>query len=263
MIGIFTLIAIVLSFLLPAQGHAIIYRTCAQDFYPKFYHRKNEMRGYSVDIINALKRLDKNIDFQGHDGFCSIPRIEQDLLVGRKDLFVGAFKTPEREQKFNFLEVPLYNLKYVVVVRKGDNVKISSFEDIRKLGKEGIILTLVGTGLQNYLEQQSNLKIEAVASSLEANLRMLENGHGRFLFTVDLGLKALLNQAPWINKFAILPAVFGEKPQFIMTSKKLPPKDVAPLLAALKRLQSSGELERIFQTYKKEQIDIDTSPTLY
>jgi len=260
MIGIWTLLSIALSLLLPTQGHAVVYRTCAQEFYPKFYMYNNEMRGYSVDIINALQRLDKNIHFEGHEVFCTIPRVEEDLRAGRKDVFVGAFKTPEREKKFHFLEVPLYVLKYVVVVRKEDNVKVSSFEDIRKLGKEGVILTLVGTGLQKFLEQQSNLKIEAVASSLEANLRMLENKRGRFLFTVDLGLKALLNESPWKNKFAILPAVFGGGPQFIMASRKMQPKNIDLLYASLKRLQASGELERIFQNYKKDQID--TKPIL-
>lgn len=237
----------------PRQSSGILYRTCAQDFYPKFYIHNNEMRGYAVDIINAVRRIDKNINFEGYKEFCTIPRIEVDLLEGRKDVFLAAFKTSAREKKFYFLDTPLYLLRYVVVVRKNDPVKVSSFDEIRRLGKEGVILTLFGTGLQSFLEKQSGLQIDSSVSTVDANLRKLQNGRGRFFFTVDLGIEDLLKRPPWKDKFAILPAEFGKEPQFIMISKKMPSKNIAPLLKAISLLKSSGELDRIFDAYKSEQ----------
>jgi ABC-type amino acid transport substrate-binding protein len=255
---VFRLILTFATLFFSTQVQAILYRTCAQDFFPKFYMENHEMHGYSVDIMNAIHRLNKQLNFEDYQDFCTIPRIETEMLFGRKDIFVAAFKTSERQEKFNFLDEPLCVLKYVMVVRKSDPVMVSSFNDIRSLGEDRIILTLLGTALQSFLERQSDLQINASASSVDANLRMLQYGRGRFFFTVDLGLEGRLNTPPWQGKFRILPAVFGEESQFIMVSKKLDPKNVKPLANALKRLRSSGELDKICQFYRNK--FSDTSP---
>jgi len=207
------------------------------------------MHGYGVDIIHALERTDKNIQFIGYEDFCTIPRIETDLVAGDNDVFVSAFKSTSREKLFRIPDIPVHTFRLVMVVRKNDDVKASSFEDIRALKGDNVILTLFGSGLRKFLDEQKGLQVDSSATTIEANLRKLQNGHGRFFFTVDLGLEKFLNTPLWKEKFTLLPTAFKEESQYFLISKKLPEKNADVLINALKQLKSSGELERIFQTY--------------
>ncbi|HEX7675892.1 MAG TPA: transporter substrate-binding domain-containing protein [Bdellovibrio sp.] len=234
--------------LFPTTSRATTFRTCIQDFYPKGMQERGRVQGYSVDIIRALQDIDKKIEFTGYDQLCTFPKIEADLQSGKLDVFISAFKTPEREKKFYFIDIPIYIMRFMMVVRRNDSTKVKTFDDIR--GKsDNVILTLHGTAMQMILERDPGLNLDASASLVEENLKKLESGKGRFLFLVDLGLQHTLNEPPWRGKFRILPAVFGAQGQYVMVSRKLSGKDIELLQHALSSLRNSGKLDEIFRHY--------------
>jgi ABC-type amino acid transport substrate-binding protein len=241
----------VLSLLASSSVSALTLRTAAQDFPPKYFIQNNKMRGYSVDIMSALHRAHPEISFTGYDEFRTVPRIESDLEAGRLDIFVGAFKTSSRLARFSFVEIPLYTLRYVMVVRAKDNIHVTSFEEIRKLGKGNIILTLFGSGLLDFLKKQDGLEIDSSALTVAANLRKLKNGRGRFFFITDLGLSESIDREHLKGELRILPATFGQESQYIMVSKKLASEPFEKLKSALSSIKTSGELEKVFMGYQK------------
>ncbi len=248
MIYFISILFVVLTAFVPEQTLAGTYRTCIQDFYPKGFSVDHHVQGYSVDIIKALHIVDRTIDFVGSDKICSFPKIETDLVAGNLDIFVSAFKTPEREKKFHFIDVPIHIFRFLLVVRRDDPVKIKTLNEIHTI-PNNVILTLRTTGLQAFLEGYPGLKLEASSDTVDANLTKLEKGRGRFFLVSDLGLKNILNRPKWKGKFKILPAVFGTEAQYAMASKKLSIKDLELLKHALYSLRSMGKLDKIFQAY--------------
>ncbi len=239
----------ILLFLTPLGSQAVVFRTCAQDFYPKFYLFNKEIRGYSIDIIKALHGVDQNIKFVGYDQFCTIPRIEKDLQAGRRDVFIASFKTPEREKKFYFVDVPLHIFRFVLVVRKDESAKIKSINDLRSNKSGDVVLTLFGTALQLFLERQPGLNLDSSGRTIEVNLRKLESGRGRYFMVTDLGIRDILSRSQWKDKFKVLPVVLASQAQYVMVSRKVPPEDVELLRHALSSLRLSGKMDDIFERY--------------
>jgi len=226
-------------------------RTGAQDSSPKYYLDGTQMKGLCVDLIKAVERADPSLKFTGYDRFVPLPRIEEGMASNPAayDVFFGLIKSPAREAKFNFIDIPLYQTSLKLAARADDPVDVKSFDDIRKLGDEGSILAVKGTAHVTFLQQQGGLKIDEGAHTTSDDLIKLVNHRGRFIFNTNISLAYEIKRQKLEGKIRIIPATFHAEPQYLAVSKMLPPDTVAKLKSALAKLESSGELSKIYEAY--------------
>lgn len=216
-------------------------------------HEITAAGGVCVDILRALELELPGIRITA-DYAAPFKRILHDLESGTIDLFCGMTRTKERELKYFYLEPPLYELNFVLTVRADDDVVITSFDDIRRLAPKNIILTNAGTGAERFLRRQDGLRIDAGAADIPTNLRKLRKRRGRFYFFHDMGVQATIKSEYKGRSFRVLPVSFRRYYQYAGFSKKSPNAQmIEPLGRALKRLETTGQLQKIFDAY----VDID------
>lgn len=208
------------------------------------------MPGFCIEVIRALERIDAGLHFVGQTQELPLLRIENDLAEAQVDVFFGLLKTPERQLRFRFLEQPaLYMIRHQVAVRADDPVQVSSFADIRALGKDGIVLSTRGTAYLSFLAEQGGLLVDGAGTGNAQNLRKLLAGRGRFFYQADSMLRAYIRSEKLDEQIKILPAVFKVDEQRVALSPRLDPAAVVRLTAALQALEAAGELARIRGRY--------------
>lgn len=244
-------IYILIIFLCNLSLHALTIElnTAAQDSAPKYFLENNNMKGLCIDIMEAIEKIDPKIKFKGQNRFIPFKRIKKMLKTGELDLFFGFVKNVSREKEYVFIEPALYNVNHVVAVRSDDDVDVKSFEDIRKLGANGAILTTFGTSTRRYLEKQGGLIIDDGSKTVISNLKKLLRKRGRFFYYHNLGLVTSIRNINLENKIKILPTSFREYSQYVAFSKKVPADTIAKVKVALEKLALNGKLELIFKKY--------------
>lgn len=239
-----------MSILIPHSLFAVELNTAAQDSAPKYYKSStNRMAGLCVDIINAIERIDKNIKFNGYNEFTPFKRLQLQLEKGQLDVFFGIKKTDKREDTYRFINIPLYQLNYVIAVRSDDNVNIDNIDDARALHENGEILTVHGSAASKFLKAQDGLLVNDGAESPLALLKMLMFKRGRLAFYHDLGLRDIINKEGLSNDIKILPISFLTYSHYAAFSKNVSDETRNKIKIALEKLASSGELARIYKRY--------------
>ena len=237
-----------IGFTLPAA--AIELRTAAQDSAPKYILLANQqVGGLCIEIIKAIENVDLQISINGHQTYLPFQRLQKYLEDGRLDVFFGLKKTVARQEKFTFIEPPLYQLNYVAMVRQGDQVVIGKNADVSSLGKHGKLLTIYGTAASKYLRSQGSLVVDDSARTPEMLLKMLLANRGRFAFYHDLGLSYLIADQESENQVRILPAVFSTYYHYAAFSKKTERGYVSKVKQALETMKHKGILSQIRNKY--------------
>ena len=227
-------------------GNLIELKTAAQESFPKYYKSADhQMHGLCIDIIHAIEAADPELKFTGYKNFLPFKRLQSYLEKGALDVFFGFKKTAAREQKLNFLDIHLYQIDYVVAVRADDNFKIKSLDDIRAMGEEGLILTVLGTSANSFLQKQGDLLIDDAARTPSIALKKLLTGRGSFVFYHDLGLKSIIKKQGLEKQVKILPVSFLTYWHYAAFSKRVPETTIERVRIALKKLESSGVLTEI------------------
>jgi polar amino acid transport system substrate-binding protein len=129
---------------------------------------------------------------------------------------------------------------------------VSDWNDVRKLGSDGIVLAIHGFGIVKLLEAMGGLRIDASAYTSQANLEKLLAHRGRFYIHRSPGIKAEIQRAGMEKKIKILPARIAKQEFYMATSKKLAADDFKKLSAALALLGQRGELAALFAKYQDE-----------
>jgi ABC-type amino acid transport substrate-binding protein len=206
--------------------------------------------GFCVDYMRALHRVDATLQFQGLEEWLPLLRVESELAADHLDVFFGLLKTRERAERVRFIESPaLYAIRHQVAVRADDSVKAETFDDIRALGANGVVLTSRGTGYISFLADQGGITVDSGAPDNGQNLRKLLSGRGRFFYQAGATLRFVIAQAKMQHEVRILPTVFHQEMQLVAHSPQLAPERVARLVAAMKQLENSGEAARIRAAY--------------
>ncbi len=207
--------------------------------------------GFCIEYIRALQRQDKQLQFHGLDESLPLLRIEGDLASERIDVFFGLLKTRERAERVGFVDSPaLYTVRHQVAVRADDRVKVASFDDIRALGAEGVILATRGTGYVSFLAEQGGLLVDSGATDNAQNLRKLLSGRGRFFYQASTTLRHTLDAEGLQSKFRILPMVFREELQLLAYAPGLARERLNRIVSAMKAIEASGEAGRLRASYE-------------
>lgn len=240
--------------LISPSANAAELKTAAQESSPRYMtsevNGKKEIHGLCIDIMRAIERVDPDIKFVGDQQYAPFARIKSELEKGELDVFVGFVKTPEREKSYVFIDPSLYAINHVVAVRADDPVDVKSFDDIRKLGVDGRILTVFGIWTTDFLKAQKDLVIDESGKTVDMNLDKLLANRGRFFYYHDLGIYGTIKQPQYSGKVKVLPTSFATDYQYIAFSKKTPRETIEKVKAALKKLNDSGDLKKLYEKYK-------------
>lgn len=229
---------------------AIDLHTAAQDSLPKYYKLDdNTMGGICVDIIKAIEDIEPQITIHGYQEFLPFKRLQNKLKSGQLDVFFGLKKTAERRAIYQFLDIPLYHLNYVLAARIDEEVEIKSFDDLRALGPEGRVLTVYGTAACQFIHNEGGILVDDGAKSSEILLKKLLHGRGRFAFYHDLGLSSVIRKNHLENHVKILPTKFSTYHHYVAFSQHVSAETISLVGAALLQLKKSGALDRIHRQY--------------
>lgn len=235
----------------PAAAAPVL-RTAAQDNNTIKFNPKGERKGVCVEVFLALERIDPGLRFSGWDQPMSLPRVESALADNQLDVFCALIRTPAREAKFNFIDVPVYSVRHRIAVRMEDDIQVRSLDDIRKLGPGTVVIVSKGTAHEETLRRHGGLTLDASAQNLDVNLRKLAHGRGRFLYHTENALLRYIDMEKLGGHVKLLPAVLKEDNLLFAVSRGLPAATVDMLRHALRQMADRGELKKIYAHYKED-----------
>ena len=210
---------------------------------------RKAVTGLCIDIMRAIEKIDPEIRFSGDQETMPQARVLSLMERGELDVSFCLNKSAEREKKFLIVEPSLYEVHYKLAVRRDDKIDVQSFDDIRKLGDQGIILVNFDTASVKFLQDVGGLKIDSSGLTQEVNLRKLVGGRGRFYYRHERGLRSELEAGGFAKDVKLLPAVLDRQEQFAIFSRSADPAAVARVQKALEKLKASGELAKLKAKY--------------
>lgn len=226
-------------------------KTTAQDSAPKFFieEGQNEVIGICIDVMRAIEKVDPDIKFKGEQVFLPFNRIEVEVENGNLDCFVGFAKNKEREEKYIYVDIPIYYVRDILISRKDDKVEIKKLEDIKKLD-DNIIVVAMGTAQADKLKA-GGYNIDESGKTSEINIKKLLSGRGRFVYQSEIELKEIIKKLKVEDKVKIQPLFENLSGRYIAFSKSTSKELIAKVTKAMEKLRSSGKLEEIFNKYVK------------
>lgn len=235
-------------FLAVGPSCAIDVRTGAQEAaFPKFValtiDGKPAIGGLCIDIMRAIERVEPAIRFVGDQQWLPLIRVESGVMHGQLDLACGLIRTPERETHHFFIETPLFPVNYLLVVRANDDVQVRNWSDVRKLGEQGVVLTMHGyVGVQAHMRSVGGLRIDSGGRDTKVNLEKLLAGRGRFFVHRSPGVYGEVARSGLQDKVKILPTVMYTENFHMMVARTMAPETRSKIDRALVHLTDSGEL---------------------
>lgn len=234
----------------------VVLRTAAQESSePKYLSvdkpGESAIGGICVDIFRKIEKLNLDIQFVGDQIWMPRARIDSHTKAGNIDVICGLQKIPRNTALYDLLSTQLFSVDYLLAVRADDSVNVGSWDDIRRLGDDGIILALRGFGIVDILQSVGGLTVDAGATSSASNLRKLLRGRGRFYCHRSPGIKHAIRSAGLQDQIRLITKPVHTEKFFMGIRKNLPPEQIKQISAALTLLEQSGELKRIFDKYKE------------
>ena len=239
--------------LLLGRAQAFDVRVAAQDTPPKFLREGDSLGGICVEIMRAIEYVDPALHFLTPGGFVSLAKIESGLESGALDVGCALARTPKRAARFEIIDIPLYHTFARLAVRRDDSVEVRSFSDLRRLGDAGVVLTEPASMHYDVLVAHG-VRVDASARRPSDNVQKLLEGRGRFLFHNDFALHDQIRRHNLENRVRVLPVLFDlpevDSGRYFMVSRKVSPELLQHLQSALMVLHKSGELARIFESFR-------------
>lgn len=234
-----------------AAAQAVEIKTPTYESKPKFYKEGNEVKGLCIDVLRMIEKAAPEIKFSVEYGI-PLKRVEMGVTDGVYDLLLCATRTPARSAAMHMINVPIYTVEDVLVVRADDPLKDATLDDIRKLGSGNPVMTYIGTGQQAWLAEQQGLTLDMNALTPEVVFQKLAAKRGRFVFAGKAIVANMFKQPKFVGKFRILPTPVRSAGRFFYFSKKVPPATIDKVTAVLNDLASKGELKKIASRYTLE-----------
>jgi len=234
----------------PAMAETL--RTAAQDNNALKYDLKNPAKpGICVEVLQAVEASDPELRFSGADQPMSLRRIEALLAEGQLDVFCALIRSPAREARMAFIEVPIYTVRHRIAVRSDDSIVIQSLDEIRRLGPEASVIVNKSTAHEDLLRAAGGLQLDASSPDTAVNLKKLVAQRGRFYYHTENALLRYIEDGGLEGKVRLLPTVFKSEPLYMVCSPRLAPALRQRLHLALDKLARRGELERIYNGYRE------------
>lgn len=227
-----------------AEPHAV--RVAAQiESEPKFVAQGGAVAGNCIDIFRAIERVEPAIRFIGDQQWLPLKRIEAMIAGGKLDAACGVLKTDERIAAYKIPDTPLLSVTYHLVARADDEINPKSWDEIRRLNADGIILVNAGSGPVSMLKKIGNLRIDSTAPSTAQNIEKLLAGRGRFFYYRNPGLNSEIRKSGFEGRVRVLPSVFDTQAFYMILGLHLSKDVEAKITQALLKLNEHHELRHI------------------
>ncbi len=227
------------------------YRTAAQsDSAPKYLRQSDgRVGGICVDLFRLMEQEEPALRIVGDQAFLPLRRLEKKVLYGQLDFICGVGDNPQRRRDFSYLSPAIFTVRYHLAVRRDDDVEIRSWEDVRALGRDGVILINHGSGAIARLQAIGDLRIDSGGISSEANYDKLLMKRGRFFYYRSPGFESDLREHRLDTQIRLLPRVMEETPFYILFHRQSSPERLKLFGDTLQRLASRGELAALAARY--------------
>ncbi|MGL5813369.1 MAG: substrate-binding periplasmic protein [Aeromonas sp.] len=227
------------------------YRTAAQpDSAPKYQTLSDgRIGGICVDLFRLMEREQPALRILGDQAFLPLRRLEKKVLHGQLDFICGVGDSPARRNNFIYITPSIFTVRYHLAVRRDDTVEIRGWEDVRALGREGVILINHGSGAIARLQAIGGLLVDSGGINSEANYDKLLMKRGRFFYYRSPGFEADLRQHRLDDQIRLLPRVMEETPFYILFHRQISPERLKLFGDTLQRLASRGELVALAGRY--------------
>lgn len=212
-------------------------------------HGAPAVGGLCVDILRALEKADPELKFAGDQSWQPLVRMEAGMASGDIDAICGLLRTKARESRYTYIEPQLFPVTYHLVARADDDVRIASWDDVRALGDQGIVLVNNGFGIIDRLGGIDGIRIDTGATTTKANFAKLLVGRGRFLYHRSPGIQAEIRAAGVEGKVKVLPAALHIEKFYLAVSNRMPRDTRERLGKAVVELDRSGELARLLRKW--------------
>jgi len=234
-----------------AAADAAPLRSVAQSGAPVKYAPGNRRRpGLCTEILQAVGRIDTGLRFAGLELQAPLRRIERMLAGGEIDVFFCLLMSPERSRQWDYLPVPLYRVRHVVVQRADDPAEIAGTAELQAAGRRKPVLVAQGSALTQALARSQVAYSDVARSDLEA-LRMLALGRSDVVYGQDMALLPLLREPELAGRLRLGAAVFQEDTQYAVVARHVPAATAQRLTLALQALERDGSLRALAEKYRQ------------
>lgn len=232
-----------------AAGDLVLRVTGQESLPPKWIQQHGPSTGVCPDVLAAIARIEPRIRFTGLEDIRSVPVIEQNLGSGATDVACALLSTPTRHHIATAIPQPLYITRQRLAAAADDPADIRSLDELARL--KPLVNTSRGAAYVDMLRERG-IAVDDSTGSNVTNLKKVLAGHGRYFYMNELTLLWLIRENGLQDKVKLMPAVFKEEPVYLWVSKKAPRQAVPMLAAAIKKLNDSGELARIYARWTEE-----------
>jgi ABC-type amino acid transport substrate-binding protein len=235
----------------PALAAPTVLKVVAQEgTEPKFIPAGiGRVVGVCVDLFRAIEKLEPGVQFVGDQQWLPLLRAHSELATHQHDALCAVQRTDERARQYVFLDPPLFQLRYQLIARAGDPVVINSWDDVRKLGPRGIILTNRGYVTPDMLARIGGLQVDPSATSPAMNLHKLIAGRGRFFLHRAPGMQGFIERAGATHKVRVLPTVMMTTDVYMAMGTHVDPAVRQRVQHAIEQLEKSGEMARLLKKW--------------
>jgi ABC-type amino acid transport substrate-binding protein len=217
---------------------------------PKFLRADSgAVVGLCTDILRAIERIAPGLRFTGDQQWMPVTRVMTELAAGAQDAACAMQHTPDRDRKFIYLQPALFEVDYVLLARSDDPVEINSWDDLRGLRPEPIVLVNRGFAVSATLESIPGIHVDASATDTKLNLEKLVAGRARLYFHRGPGIQRMLERAGVANKVRVLPGSLLHTASYLVLAKHVDAAIAERLRQALAQLEKSGELQAIVKKW--------------
>ena len=194
-----------------------------------------------ADVMRAVEALDPELRFTGLERALPLNQIESELSRGALDVFCAMLRSPSRESRWVFIDVPIRLDRQRLAVNAKDTLNPSSLEQLRQSGEA--VAVIKGSAHEEWLGLQGGIQLES-KHALSGSLDFSQMRRARFAFQSEEALlQTIQTQCPR-QKWRLLPWVVREEGLYFVASLHLAPGRAGRLRAAL---AERGELARIAQ----------------
>jgi len=230
-----------LSLASPPQQNILL---VTEQWPPFNYQEDGQLKGFSVELVQqmmAVMNSNYPIDI--------LPSMRSTRVLASRPntLMFSLFRTPDREDKYKWIG-PLVETEVYFYKRKDSNIKTDTLEDLKRLDR-------VGTRHAGIIVQRlrklgfNNLDSTATSSMQIYKMRSI----GRFDVAIsdsDLGVMYNLDKLN-IDRSTLekIPLLIFKSELYLAANKSLPDDEVQRWQAALDRLKSNGDHQKLLDKY--------------
>lgn len=205
--------------------------------------------GVCIDIFRTIERIDPGLVFIGDQQWLPLVRAHSEVVNHQHDALCAIQRTPERELQYNYIDLPLLPLRFQLLARADDPVVVHTWDDVRRLGADGVILTNRGFGTTEALEHIGGLRFSASAADPLNNLQKLVARRGRFFLHRGPGLRSFIQRSGYGGKVKILPQVMYQTETYMALGTHVDPAVAARVRRAVEQMERTGELARLLKKW--------------